>query len=80
MTAPQSTAVADISDDSSVLHAVPYAAEQLGGLDVLVDNAGIGAQGSVEGTPLEGSVTGTALALDGGTAGLRLLGRTATGR
>ena len=80
MTAPHSTAAADVSDDSWVLHAVPYGLEQLGGPDVLVNNVGIGAQGSVEGTPLEASVTGSALALDGGMAGLRLLARTATGR
>ncbi|GED89727.1 SDR family NAD(P)-dependent oxidoreductase [Streptomyces sp. 6-11-2] len=39
---------ADVTDDTSVRRAVAQAAEALGGLDVLVNNAGIGAQGSVE--------------------------------
>ncbi|MFJ9870659.1 SDR family NAD(P)-dependent oxidoreductase [Streptomyces sp. NPDC101165] len=39
---------ADVSDDTSVRIAVERAAEALGGLDVLVNNAGIGAQGTVE--------------------------------
>jgi len=39
---------ADISDDAAVRAAVAAAAAALGGLDVLVNNAGIGAQGSVE--------------------------------
>ena len=39
---------ADITDDEAVRAAVQSAAERLGGLDVLVNNAGIGAQGSVE--------------------------------
>ncbi|MFE1312002.1 SDR family NAD(P)-dependent oxidoreductase [Streptomyces sp. NPDC058755] len=39
---------ADVSDDTSVRTAVEQAAEALGGLDVLVSNAGIGAQGTVE--------------------------------
>ena len=46
---PGTTAVtADLSDDAAVRAAVAEAVEQLGGLDVLVNNAGIGAQGSVE--------------------------------
>lgn len=40
--------VADVSDDASVREAVASAAADLGGLDVLVNNAGIGAQGTVE--------------------------------
>ncbi|MFZ7089210.1 SDR family NAD(P)-dependent oxidoreductase [Curtobacterium sp. RRHDQ10] len=40
--------VCDVSDDASVRAAVADAAEQLGGIDVLVNNAGIGAQGTVE--------------------------------
>lgn len=39
---------ADIADDASVQAGVAGAVEQLGGLDVLVNNAGIGAQGTVE--------------------------------
>ncbi|MEU6769614.1 SDR family oxidoreductase [Streptomyces sp. NPDC046853] len=39
---------ADVSDDASVREAVAAAAQDLGGLDVLVNNAGIGAQGTVE--------------------------------
>ncbi|GAB2819237.1 SDR family oxidoreductase [Actinoallomurus bryophytorum] len=39
---------ADIRDDGQVRPAVAQAVEHLGGLDVLVNNAGIGAQGTVE--------------------------------
>ncbi|MEU6990844.1 SDR family oxidoreductase [Streptomyces sp. NPDC046465] len=39
---------ADVTDDVSVRAAVASAAADLGGLDVLVNNAGIGAQGTVE--------------------------------
>ncbi|EPH40080.1 SDR family oxidoreductase [Streptomyces aurantiacus] len=39
---------ADVTDDASVREAVASAAAELGGLDVLVNNAGIGAQGTVE--------------------------------
>lgn len=38
----------DVSDDASVRAAVAQAAEALGGLDVVINNAGIGAQGTVE--------------------------------
>ncbi|MFD5405156.1 SDR family NAD(P)-dependent oxidoreductase [Streptomyces griseorubiginosus] len=38
---------ADVTDDASVRAAVAAAAADLGGLDVLVNNAGIGAQGTV---------------------------------
>ncbi|WP_062436005.1 SDR family NAD(P)-dependent oxidoreductase [Herbidospora daliensis] len=38
---------ADVSDDASVRAAVESAAEQLGGLDIVVNNAGIGAAGTV---------------------------------
>ncbi|MFE4961152.1 SDR family NAD(P)-dependent oxidoreductase [Streptomyces sp. NPDC056653] len=39
---------ADITDDAAVRTAVGEAINRLGGLDVLVNNAGIGAQGGVE--------------------------------
>jgi 2-keto-3-deoxy-L-fuconate dehydrogenase len=38
----------DVSDDASVRAGVAAAVDTLGGLDVLVNNAGIGAQGTVE--------------------------------
>lgn len=41
----------DVSSDDSVRAAVASAVEQLGGLDVVVNNAGIGAQGTVEDNP-----------------------------
>jgi NAD(P)-dependent dehydrogenase (short-subunit alcohol dehydrogenase family) len=40
---------ADVGDDAAVRTAVDAAAEAMGGVDVLVNNAGIGAQGTVEG-------------------------------
>jgi NAD(P)-dependent dehydrogenase (short-subunit alcohol dehydrogenase family) len=43
--------VADVSDDASVRAAVAGAVAALGGLDVLVNNAGIGAAGTVEDNP-----------------------------
>ncbi|QGN33494.1 SDR family NAD(P)-dependent oxidoreductase [Microlunatus sp. Gsoil 973] len=39
---------ANVSDDASVRAAVASAVEQLGGLDIVINNAGIGAQGGVE--------------------------------
>lgn len=39
---------ADVTDDESVRRAVAAAIADLGGLDVLINNAGIGAQGTVE--------------------------------
>ncbi|WP_155054282.1 SDR family NAD(P)-dependent oxidoreductase [Streptomyces blattellae] len=39
---------ADVTDDTSVREAVAAAVAELGGLDILINNAGIGAQGTVE--------------------------------
>ncbi|MFG1944987.1 SDR family NAD(P)-dependent oxidoreductase [Nonomuraea sp. NPDC048826] len=44
---------ADVTDDAQVRRAVAEAADRMGGLDVLVNNAGIGAQGTVEDNPDE---------------------------
>ena len=41
--------VADVSDDASIRAAVTAAAEAMGGIDIVVNNAGIGAQGTIEG-------------------------------
>ncbi|GIF25606.1 NAD(P)-dependent dehydrogenase (short-subunit alcohol dehydrogenase family) [Actinoplanes tereljensis] len=40
--------LADVTDDRSVRAAVLSAADALGGIDLLINNAGIGAQGTVE--------------------------------
>jgi 2-keto-3-deoxy-L-fuconate dehydrogenase len=42
---------ADVTDDGAVRSAVAEAAERLGGLDIVVNNAGIGAAGTVEDNP-----------------------------
>ncbi|MET9914496.1 SDR family oxidoreductase [Streptomyces sp. NPDC006476] len=39
---------ADVTDDTSLREAIATAAAELGGLDILINNAGIGAQGTVE--------------------------------
>ncbi|WP_431729476.1 SDR family NAD(P)-dependent oxidoreductase [Verrucosispora sp. TAA-831] len=41
----------DVTDAASVTEAVTEAASRLGGIDVLVNNAGIGARGTVEANP-----------------------------
>jgi 2-keto-3-deoxy-L-fuconate dehydrogenase len=43
----------DVTDDTSVAAAVERATAAMGGLDVVVNNAGIGAQGNVEANPLD---------------------------
>jgi 2-keto-3-deoxy-L-fuconate dehydrogenase len=45
--------VADVTDEASVGAAVAAAVDRLGGLDVLVNNAGVGAVGTVEDNPDE---------------------------
>ncbi|WP_246090910.1 SDR family NAD(P)-dependent oxidoreductase [Nonomuraea deserti] len=42
---------ADVTDDAGIRSAVAEAAERMGGIDVLVNNAGIGAQGTIEDNP-----------------------------
>jgi 2-keto-3-deoxy-L-fuconate dehydrogenase len=44
---------ADVADDASTIAAVDQAADAMGGIDVLVNNAGVGAQGTVEANPME---------------------------
>jgi 2-keto-3-deoxy-L-fuconate dehydrogenase len=44
---------ADVTDDGSVRAAIDEAAGRFGGLDVLVNNAGVGAQGTVETNPYD---------------------------
>jgi NAD(P)-dependent dehydrogenase (short-subunit alcohol dehydrogenase family) len=44
---------ADVTDDESVARAVDDAAAAMGGLDVVVNNAGIGAQGTVEANSID---------------------------
>ncbi|WP_328549971.1 SDR family NAD(P)-dependent oxidoreductase [Streptomyces sp. NBC_00366] len=44
---------ADVTDDASVRAAVEQAAERFGGLDIVVNNAGIGAIGTIEDNPDE---------------------------
>lgn len=44
---------ADVSDDESVRRAVAEAAAQLGGIDIVINNAGIGAAGTIADNPDE---------------------------
>ena len=44
---------ADVAGDESVFAAVEQAASTMGGIDVLVNNAGIGAQGTIEANSLD---------------------------
>ena len=53
LTTPFRAFKADVGDDLSVRAAVQGAAEALGGLDILINNAGIGAAGTIEDNPDE---------------------------
>ena len=44
---------ADVADDASITNAIQHVAEAMGGIDVVVNNAGIGAQGTVETNSLD---------------------------
>jgi NAD(P)-dependent dehydrogenase (short-subunit alcohol dehydrogenase family) len=44
---------ADVADDASTADAVAFAAEAMGGIDIVINNAGIGAHGTVEANPLD---------------------------
>ena len=50
---PPLVLVADVTDEASVQAAVSAVVERWGGLDVLVNNAGVGAQGTVEDNPYD---------------------------
>jgi 2-keto-3-deoxy-L-fuconate dehydrogenase len=49
--APLEQVRADLGDDDAVRAAVGEAAQRLGGLDIVVNNAGVGAAGTVEANP-----------------------------
>ncbi len=49
--APVAPVTADVSDATSVSAAVDEVVRRFGGLDILINNAGIGAQGTVEDNP-----------------------------
>ena len=48
---PLAQVAADLSDDAAVRAAVRDAAQRLGGIDIVVNNAGVGAVGTVEANP-----------------------------
>ena len=50
---PDLAFAADVTDDASVRAAVTAAAEALSGIDILINNAGIGAAGTIEDNPDE---------------------------
>jgi D-threo-aldose 1-dehydrogenase len=52
-TEPTLLLVADVTDEASVEAAIAAVVERWGGLDVLVNNAGIGARGTVEDNPYD---------------------------
>ncbi len=58
---------ADVSDDASVRAAVEQAVERLGGLDIVVNNAGIGAVGTIEDNMRIGAHAGQQLQLADGS-------------
>jgi 2-keto-3-deoxy-L-fuconate dehydrogenase len=49
--APLYAVRADVADEGQVQDAVAAAVEHLGGLDIVVNNAGVGAQGTIEDNP-----------------------------
>ena len=49
--APLELVPADLGDDTAVRAAVREAAQRLGGLDIVVNNAGVGAAGTIESNP-----------------------------
>jgi 2-keto-3-deoxy-L-fuconate dehydrogenase len=51
--APLHALRADVADERQVQEVVAAAVERLGGLDVVVNNAGVGAQGTIEDNPSE---------------------------
>src|SRR5690625_2489322 len=48
---PHRSWFADVTDDSSVRKAVDAVAAEFGGIDILINNAGVGAQGTIENNP-----------------------------
>lgn len=48
---PHRSWFADVTDDPSVRKAVDAVATEFGGIDILINNAGVGAQGTIENNP-----------------------------